>query len=68
MRLAAAATMTARSTFVTCAAEEDVRTLLFIPYGQAAQVTLVLRAVKVAAAAKRTDHPVQLRLDGVDVL
>jgi primosomal protein N' (replication factor Y) len=28
----------------------------------------VLRAVKVAAAAKRTDDPVQLRLDGVDVL
>lgn len=50
------------------AADEDVRTLLFIPYGQAAQVTRVLRAVKVAAAAKRTDDPVQLRLDGVDVL
>lgn len=50
------------------AAAEDVRTLLFIPYGQAAQVTRVLRAVKVAAAAKRTDDPVQLRLDGVDVL
>ncbi|KQN88618.1 primosomal protein N' [Arthrobacter sp. Leaf69] len=49
-------------------AEEDVRTLLFIPYGQAAHVTKVLRAVKVAAAAKRTDDPVQLRLDGVDVL
>ncbi|MDR7080895.1 primosomal protein N' (replication factor Y) [Arthrobacter ginsengisoli] len=47
---------------------EDVRTLLFIPYGQATQVTRVLRAVKVAAAAKRTDEPVQLRLDGVDVL
>ena len=50
------------------AALEDVRTLLFIPYGQAAEVTRVLRAVKVAAAAKRTDDPVQLRLDGVDVL
>ena len=50
------------------AADEDVRTLLFIPYGQAAQVTRVLRSVKVAAAAKRTDDPVQLRLDGVDVL
>ncbi|HSN38161.1 MAG TPA: primosomal protein N' [Arthrobacter sp.] len=49
-------------------AAEDVRTLLFIPYAQAAQVTRVLRAVKVAAAAKRTDDPVQLRLDGVDVL
>ncbi|AOT04739.1 primosomal protein N' [Arthrobacter sp. U41] len=47
---------------------EDVRTLLFIPYSQATQVTRVLRAVKVAAAAKRTDDPVQLRLDGVDVL
>jgi len=50
------------------AALEDVRTLLFIPYGQAAEVTRILRAVKVAAAAKRTDDPVQLRLDGVDVL
>ncbi|MGO4190473.1 primosomal protein N' [Arthrobacter sp. YAF17] len=50
------------------AAGEDVRTLLFIPYGQAPLVTKALRAVKVAAAAKRTDDPVQLRLDGVDVL
>jgi primosomal protein N' (replication factor Y) len=50
------------------AAAEDVRTLLFIPYGHAPQATRVLRAVKVAAAAKRTDDPVQLRLDGVDVL
>jgi len=50
------------------AGAEDVRTLLFIPYGHAPQVTKVLRAVKVAAAAKRTDDPVQLRLDGVDVL
>ncbi|MGP4032058.1 primosomal protein N' [Pseudarthrobacter sp. 1C304] len=50
------------------AATEDVRTLLFIPYAQAADVTRVLRAVKAAAAAKRADQPVQLRLDGVDVL
>lgn len=50
------------------AASEDVRTLLFIPYGQAATVTRILRAVKAASAAKRTDDPVQLRLDGVDVL
>lgn len=47
---------------------EDVRTLLFIPYAQAAEVTRALRAVKVAAAAKRSDDPVQVRLDGVDVL
>ncbi len=47
---------------------EDVRTLLFVPYGQAAEATKVMRAVKAAAAAKRTDDPVQLRLDGVDVL
>ncbi|HET8879316.1 MAG TPA: primosomal protein N' [Arthrobacter sp.] len=47
---------------------EDVRTLLFIPYGQAAEVTRALRAVKVAGAAKRSDDPVQVRLDGVDVL
>ncbi len=46
----------------------EVRTLLFIPYAQAAEVTKALRAVKAAAAAKRTDDPVQLRLDGVDVL
>ena len=47
---------------------EEVRTLLFIPYAQAADVTAVLRAAKAAAAAKRSDDPVQLRLDGVDVL
>lgn len=47
---------------------EDVRTLLFIPYAQAAEVTRALRAVKAAAAAKRSDDPVQVRLDGVDVL
>ncbi|MET3933959.1 primosomal protein N' [Arthrobacter sp. OAP107] len=46
----------------------DVRTLLFIPYAQAAIVTRVLRAAKAAGAAKRTEDPVQLRLDGVDVL
>ena len=47
---------------------EEVRTLLFIPYAQAADATAVMRAVKAAAAAKRSDDPVQLRLDGVDVL
>lgn len=47
---------------------EDVRALLFIPYAQATEVTKALRAVKAAAAAKRTDDPVQVRLDGVDVL
>ncbi len=50
------------------AGEADVRTLLFIPYGQAAQATRAMRAVKAASAAKRTAGPVQLRLDGVDVL
>ncbi|MBP1136082.1 primosomal protein N' (replication factor Y) [Arthrobacter sp. PvP023] len=49
-------------------AGEDVRTLLFIPYAQAADATRVMRAVKAAAAARRSDDPVQLRLDGVDVL
>ncbi|KIC65619.1 hypothetical protein [Pseudarthrobacter phenanthrenivorans] len=47
---------------------EDVRTLLFFPYGQAAAVVRVLRATRAAVAAKRTTDPVQLRLDGVDVL
>ncbi|MFF2031458.1 primosomal protein N' [Arthrobacter sp. NPDC058192] len=47
---------------------DEVRTLLFVPYAQAAGVTAALRAVKAAAAAKRSDYPVQLRLDGVDVL
>lgn len=47
---------------------EDVRTLLFIPYAEASEATKAMRAVKAAAAAKRTDDPVQLRLDGVDVL
>jgi primosomal protein N' (replication factor Y) len=46
----------------------DVRTLLFIPYARAAEATRVMRAVKAAAAARRSDDPVQLRLDGVDVL
>ncbi|MEO8284330.1 MAG: primosomal protein N' [Pseudarthrobacter sp.] len=49
-------------------AGEDVRTLLFFPYGQAGAVTRVLRSTKAAAAAKRTEQPVQVRLDGVDVL
>lgn len=47
---------------------QDVRTLLFIPYAQAAEATRALRAVKSATAAKRTAGPVQVRLDGVDVL
>ncbi|SKB93682.1 replication restart DNA helicase PriA [Arthrobacter sp. 49Tsu3.1M3] len=47
---------------------QEVRTLLFIPYAQAAAATAVMRAVKAAAAAKRSDDPVQLRLDGVDIL
>ncbi|MET3718754.1 primosomal protein N' [Arthrobacter sp. UYEF21] len=49
-------------------AGEDVRSLLFFPYGQAGTVTRVLRATKAAAAAKRSEEPVQVRLDGVDVL
>jgi primosomal protein N' (replication factor Y) len=49
-------------------AGEDVRTLLFFPYGQAGAVTRVLRSTKAAAAAKRIEEPVQVRLDGVDVL
>lgn len=47
---------------------EDVRTLFFFPYGQAATVTRVLRVARAAAAAKRSAEPFQLRLDGVDVL
>jgi primosomal protein N' (replication factor Y) len=46
----------------------EVRTLLFIPYARAAEATRMMRAVKAAAAARRTSGPVQLRLDGVDVL
>lgn len=49
-------------------ADADVRTLYFIPYGDAAETTRAMRAVKAASAAKRTSGPVQLRLDGVDVL
>ncbi|HSU45460.1 MAG TPA: primosomal protein N' [Arthrobacter sp.] len=47
---------------------EDVRTLLFFPYSQATAVVRVLRVTRAAVAAKRTTEPVQLRLDGVDVL
>lgn len=46
----------------------DVRTLLFVPYGQAVEATRAMRAVKASSAAKRNHDPVQLRLDGVDVL
>ena len=49
-------------------AAEDVRTLLFFPYGQATAVVRVLRVTRAAVAAKRATEPVQLRLDGVDVL
>ncbi|VXB23455.1 putative primosomal protein N' [Arthrobacter sp. 9V] len=49
-------------------ADADVRTLYFIPYADAAETTRAMRAVKVASAAKRTSGPVQLRLDGVDIL
>lgn len=49
-------------------AAEDVRTLLFFPYGQAAAVVRVLRVTRAAVAAKRATDPVQLRLDGVDIL
>lgn len=48
--------------------DPDARTLIFIPYAQAAVATRSMRAVKAASAAKRTSGPVQLRLDGVDVL
>ncbi len=48
--------------------DPDVRTLIFIPYVQAVEATRSMRAVKAASAAKRTSGPVQLRLDGVDVL
>ncbi|UKA60858.1 primosomal protein N' [Arthrobacter sp. FW306-2-2C-D06B] len=48
--------------------DPDVRTLIFIPYVQAVEATRSMRAVKAATAAKRTSGPVQLRLDGVDVL
>lgn len=48
--------------------DPDVRTLFFIPYAQATVATRSMRAVKAASAAKRTSGPVQLRLDGVDVL
>ncbi|MFK0006078.1 primosomal protein N' [Paenarthrobacter sp. NPDC090520] len=48
--------------------DADVRTLFFIPYGEAAAATQAMRAVKAANAAKRMHGPVQLRLDGVDVL
>ncbi|BCW59047.1 primosomal protein N' [Arthrobacter sp. StoSoilB20] len=50
------------------AAEAEVRTLYFIPYADAAETTRAMRALKAANAAKRTSGPVQLRLDGVDVL
>lgn len=69
LRVAGPAPLLQTSGIQTSGSEnEDVRTLLFIPYAQAATVTRVLRAAKAAGAAKRTEDPVQLRLDGVDVL
>ncbi|NUP57953.1 MAG: primosomal protein N', partial [Pseudarthrobacter sp.] len=47
---------------------EDVRTLLFFPYSEGPAVVRVLRATRAAVAAKRATEPVQVRLDGVDVL
>lgn len=62
-------TMTVSSPPRTTAEEDkDVRTLYFIPYAEAAKATQAMRAVKAANAAKRVAGPVQLRLDGVDVL
>ncbi|WP_242701874.1 primosomal protein N' [Arthrobacter cavernae] len=52
----------------TSTADAEVRTLFFIPYAEAAEATRAMRAVKAANAAKRTSGPVQLRLDGVDIL
>ena len=48
---------------------EDVRTLLFHSRTARRRGSYrCLRAVKAASAAKRSEDPVQLRLDGVDVL
>ncbi len=44
------------------------RTLLFIPYQQAAAVLVGARAARASSAAARLGEPVQLRCDGVDVL
>ncbi|MEV7604432.1 primosomal protein N' [Paenarthrobacter sp. NPDC089322] len=53
---------------VTREAAAEVRTLYFIPYADAADTTKAMRSVKASNAAKRASGPVQLRLDGVDVL
>ncbi|UVJ37856.1 primosomal protein N' [Arthrobacter sp. CJ23] len=58
----------AAGTAATPADDAEVRTLFFIPYAGAAAATRAMRAVRAANAAKRTSGPVQLRLDGVDVL
>lgn len=47
--------------------DEDYRTLLFFPFGQARQVTARLRSLKAANAAKKLPG-VQVRCDGLDVL
>jgi primosomal protein N' (replication factor Y) len=47
---------------------EDYRTLIFFPYGAAGEVTRALRAVKASNSAKRATAPVQVRLDGLDVI
>lgn len=46
----------------------EYRVLLFFSYAAGPDVTGTLRAVRAAAAAKKTTSPVQIRCDAVDVL
>lgn len=46
----------------------EYRSLVFIPYQQAAEVTARARAVKAASSAGRAGESVQVRCDGVDLL
>lgn len=68
LQLAAVPSADAPASAASPEADTEARTLFFLPYAEAADATRTMRAVKAAQAAKRLSGPVQLRLDGVDVL
>ncbi|MGP0223118.1 primosomal protein N' [Paenarthrobacter sp. NCHU4564] len=68
LQLAAVPSAAAPASAASPEADTEARTLFFLPYAEAADATRTMRAVKAAQAAKRLSGPVQLRLDGVDVL
>ncbi|NYE94351.1 primosomal protein N' (replication factor Y) [Psychromicrobium silvestre] len=56
------------SSYSAAAAEEEYRSLIFVPYAMAQTVLAQVRAVKASLSASRQTEPVQVRCDGVDLL